>query len=317
MHAVVDAFLLHLQLERGLSPHTVDAYARDLRRFADHLGDGADATRFDRDEVEAFVAWLRDELELSERSAARALSAVRTFCKYLLRERVRADDPTSTVPAPRLRRPLPAVLSEGSAARLVAAPEGDDPRAVRDRAMLELLYGAGLRVSELVGLERSAVDLAAGLIRTTGKGRKTRVVPIGELAVEALAAWLAGPRQELIDRATRRGLRQLPGALFITARGRGMTRQGFWKNLKRYAAQAGVDPATSPHKLRHSFATHLLDGGADLRSVQAMLGHADIATTQIYTHVSRAALRAAYDRGHPLARGEDPSEVASARGTSA
>ena len=305
MDAALDAFLTYLALERGHSPHTVEAYARDLRRFAEFLGDGAPIDGFARPRVEAWVAWLRDEVGLSARSAARALSALKTFCKFLIRERFRLDDPTALVPSPRPSRPLPVVLSETSAADLATAPKGEDPRAVRDRAMLELLYGAGLRVSELVTLEIGDVSLDGGVVRARGKGQKTRLVPVGEEALAALRAWLSGPRGELIDRATRRGLRRVPSALFVTSRGRGMTRQAMWKNLKRYAAQVGIDPHVSPHKLRHSFATHLLDHGADLRSVQAMLGHADIATTQIYTHVTRRSLRAAYDAGHPLAREED------------
>jgi len=314
MDAALDDFLMHLALERGHSRHTVEAYARDLRRFAEFVGDDATVTGFGQAEVEAWVAWLRDEISLSARSAARALSALRSFCKYLLREHHRSDDPTAMVPSPRPSRPLPVVLNEDSAAELATAPEGSDPRAVRDRAMLELLYGAGLRVSELVTLEVGDVSLDSGIVRARGKGDKTRLVPIGEEALAALQAWLAGPRAELIDRATRRGLRRLPSALFVTARGRGMTRQGMWKNLKRYAAKVGVDPKVSPHKLRHSFATHLLDHGADLRSVQAMLGHADISTTQIYTHVTRRALREAYDEGHPLARATPARDEASEPG---
>jgi len=308
MDAARDAFLAYLVLERGHSKHTVEAYARDLRRFTEFAGAGVAVAAFARPLVEAWVAWLRDEVGLGARSAARALSALRTFCKFLIRERYREDDPTALVPSPRLSRPLPLVLTEGGAADLATAPDGDDPRAVRDRAMLELLYGAGLRVTELVTLKLGDVSLDAGVVRANGKGSKTRLVPVGDLAIEALRAWLAGPRSELLDRATRRGLKRLPAELFITSRGCGMTRQSMWKNLKRYAAETGLDPHVSPHKLRHSFATHLLDHGADLRSVQAMLGHADIATTQIYTHVTRRRLRAAYDAGHPLARPEDTGD---------
>lgn len=302
MDSAVDSFLTHLALERGVSPHTVSAYARDLRRFVERIGPDSAPSAFDRADVEGWIAWLRDDVGLSARSTARALSALRTFCRFLLRERLREDDPTALVPSPRLSRPLPVVLSEEGAAELTAAPEGDDPRAVRDRAMLELLYGAGLRVSELIRLKVSDVALDGGVVRATGKGERTRLIPVGEVAIDALRAYLAAARGELIDRATRRGLRRPPAELFVTARGRGMTRQAMWKNLKRYANKAGLDGAVSPHKLRHSFATHLLEGGADLRSVQAMLGHADIATTQIYTHVTRASLRSAYDQGHPLAR---------------
>ncbi len=302
MQSAVDAFLVHLQLERGLSAHTLDGYARDLRRLLDFVPEGAGPEALGRAELERFVAWLRDEVGLSARSTARALSAVRTFCKFLVRERLRPDDPSALVPAPRLGRPLPVVLSPPEAVRLVDAPQGEDPRALRDAAMLELLYGTGLRVSELVGLRLGDLDLDRGMVRATGKGNKTRVVPVGEHAIARVRAWLERGRPELLDRATRRGLRRLPTALFITARGAGLTRQGFWKNLKRYVNEMGLSDRISPHKLRHSFATHLLDGGADLRSVQAMLGHADLATTQIYTHVSQRAIRDAYDRAHPLSR---------------
>jgi len=304
LDAAIDAFLLHLQLERGLSPHTVSGYARDLARLGHTLGPDARPESLERADVERYVAELRDVHGLSARSAARALSAVRTFCRFLVRERRRGDDPTALVPSPRLGRPLPHVLAEAQVEALADAPEGEDPRALRDRAMIELLYATGLRVSELIGLGLQDVDRHAGLVRATGKGLKTRLVPAGEAALAALEDYLERGRPELLARATRRGLRRLPGALFITARGKGMTRQACWKNLKRYALAAGLDPRVSPHKLRHSFATHLLDGGADLRSVQAMLGHADLATTQIYTHVTRRSVRAAYDAAHPLARSE-------------
>lgn len=303
MDTHVDAFLLHLQLERGLSQHTLDAYARDLRRLLDFLPEGVQADGFDRSDVERFVGWLRDEVGLSPRSAARTLSAVRTFCRFLIRERARADDPSALVPSPRLGRPLPVVLSPGQATALAEAPRGDDPRAVRDAAMFELLYGAGLRVSELVSIRIGDLDLNQGVVRATGKGRKTRVVPIGEYAVRGLRRYLDLARPELLDRATRRGLRRLPDEVFISARGRGLTRQAVWKNLRRYARALGIAAPVSPHKLRHSFASHLLEGGADLRAVQSMLGHADLATTQIYTHVSQGALRRAYESAHPMARG--------------
>lgn len=302
MQRAVDSFLLHLKLERGLSPNTVEAYARDLRRLLDYLPEGVAPGDFGRSDVEGFVAWLRDEIELAPRSVARSLSAVRSFCRFLVNDRHRADDPAASVPQPKLGRPLPVVLSQRSAAELAEAPKGADPRAIRDAAMIELLWASGLRVSELVSLTLADVDLERGVVRTTGKGSKTRLIPIGEHAVERTSAYLDLARPELLDRATRRGLRRLPATLFITARGKGMTRQGFAKNLKRYARALGLEGKVSPHKLRHSFATHLLDGGADLRSVQAMLGHADLATTQIYTHVSQGALRSVYDRSHPLSR---------------
>ncbi|MCC6621188.1 MAG: site-specific tyrosine recombinase XerD [Deltaproteobacteria bacterium] len=301
MDSAIDAFLSTLRLERGLSPNTVTAYARDLARLAAFL-EGAEAAAFTRDDLARFVAHLRDAAGLSPRSVARATSAVRTFVAWLVREGLRPDDPSRLVPSPRLGRPLPVVLSEPEVERLVDAPDGDDPRALRDRAMLELLYASGLRVSELVGVRLEDINLGAGHVRVTGKGNKTRVVPMGDLAREAIERWLREGRPELIARATRKGLKRLPRELCITARGGKLTRQGFWKNLKRYARATSLPEATSPHKLRHSFATHLIDGGADLRSVQAMLGHADVGTTQIYTHVSQQGLRKAYDAGHPLAK---------------
>ncbi|MCB9730426.1 MAG: tyrosine recombinase XerD [Deltaproteobacteria bacterium] len=304
MDQAIDRFLLHLELERGLSAHTIAAYSRDLQRLQTFLGDGRGPDAFDRGDLERFVGWLRDSEGLAARSAARTLSGVRTFCRFLVRERLRPDDPSALIPLPRLGRPLPVVLDEAEVARLATAPRGsDDPRALRDAAMIELLYAAGLRVSELVSLRVGDVDPDRGVVRATGKGNKTRLVPVGEEALGRLRLYMELGRPELLDRATRRGLRRLPSTLFVTARGRGMTRQGFAKNLARHARSAGVERPVSPHKLRHSFATHLLEGGADLRSVQTMLGHADLSTTTIYTHVSQAALERAYDAAHPLARG--------------
>jgi len=300
MHAAIDAFLLHLRLERGLSTHTLDGYARDLSRFA--ATTHASAAAFTSDDVSRFVAHLRDDAGLAARSVARATSAVRSFSAWLVREGERMDDPGQLVSAPRLGRPLPVVLSETQADALVTAPEGDGPRALRDRAMLELLYAAGVRVSELVAVKTEDVNLQSCFVRVTGKGNKTRVVPLGDEARHAIELYLRDGRPELLARATRAGLKRLPRELFVSARGKKLTRQGFWKNLKGYAQAQGLPVGTSPHKLRHSFATHLIDGGADLRSVQTMLGHADVGTTQIYTHVSQASLRRAYDNGHPLAQ---------------
>jgi len=297
----IDEFLLHLKLERAASPHTVAAYRRDLAKFEKHLGEGRHTNDWTRNELEAFVKTLSEPgVELSPRSVARLLSAIRSFGKWCLREQLATHNPADAVTGPKPGRPLPVFLSETEAESLMVAPEGHEPLAVRDRAMLELLYASGLRVSELIAVKLGDVELERGIVRVTGKGQKTRLVPLGDEARDAIRAWLATGRPELIARATRNGLRRLPDAVFISARGGPLTRQGFWKNLKRYANKAELPGETSPHKLRHSFATHLLDGGADLRSVQAMLGHADIATTQIYTHVSQRRLRAVYDRAHPL-----------------
>jgi len=298
----IDAFLLHLHLERAASPHTVAAYRRDLTRFRVFLGADTPVQAWSRRDLEAFLATLSEPgSELAPRSIARLLSAIRSFGNWCLRERYRQDNPATSVRGPALGRPLPVVLSEGEADTLMQVPSGEEPLAQRDRAMLELLYASGLRVSELISVRLSDIELERGVVRVTGKGQKTRLVPLGDAAREAIKAWLASGRPELLARATRRGLRRLPDALFISARGKALTRQAFWKNLKRYAGLAALPERTSPHKLRHSFATHLLDGGADLRSVQSMLGHADISTTQIDTHVSQKRLREAYDRTHPLA----------------
>lgn len=305
LDASIDAFLSHLALERASSPHTVAAYRRDLTRFSRWLRDRGGpptAASWTRSDVEAFAISLAEPgVELAPRSVARLLSAIRSFGNFCLREQLRADNPASAVKGPSPRRDLPIVLSPEQAEALVQAPEGDGPLALRDRAMHELLYASGLRVSELIAVRLGDLDLSRGVVRVTGKGRKTRLVPLGDSARHAVEAWLQRGRPEVLAAATRRGLRRLPEHVFITARGGPLTRQGFWKNLKRDALRADLPDGTSPHKLRHSFATHLLDGGADLRSVQAMLGHADIATTQIYTHVSQRRLREVYAKAHPLA----------------
>jgi integrase/recombinase XerD len=292
----IDLYLDHLKVERGLAANTLDGYGRDLARLATFL---TDRGRSRVDEVDA--ADLTDHLialaaaGLGARSRARALVATRGLFRYLVVERWLDGDPTELLDAPRAGRPSPVVLGEEAVARLLAAPPRTTPRGRRDAAMLELLYASGLRVSELVGIAIDDVNLRGGFVRVTGKGKKVRLVPMGAAARDAIdayvaqvrPAWLRDPRQP---------------ALFLTERGRPMTRQGFWKLLGAYARAAGVRAvggAVSPHKLRHSFATHLLERGADLRAVQAMLGHADIATTQIYTHVSRARLIEQYRRAHP------------------
>jgi integrase/recombinase XerD len=295
----IDLFLDHTKVERGLAANTVEAYARDLARFARTL---VERGRTAADEItpldvtEHLMALAGERL--SPRSRARALVAIRGLCRHLVADRWLDTDPTELIDAPKVGRRLPAVLGEDAAARLIAAPPRTTGRGLRDAAMIELLYATGLRVSELVGLPAEDVNLNAGFVRVTGKGKKTRLVPIHAAARDAIAryqrevrpAWLRDPAQP---------------ALFLTERGGPMTRQGFWKLLRGYARAAGVRlPAgeVSPHKLRHSFATHLVEHGADLRAVQSMLGHADIATTQIYTHVSRAHLIREYLEKHPRAR---------------
>jgi integrase/recombinase XerD len=287
----LDAYLDHLKVERGLSPLTVEAYAHDLGTFAAYLGEeGIAVGDADLTAVAGYLLSLSDAGQ-SARSQARRLSSLRGFFRYLVAERHVSRDPTELVDGPRLGRRLPGVLTVEEVARLLEAPPTGTPRGVRDRAMLQTMYAAGLRVSELCGLELGDVNLEAGFVAAFGKGRKRRVVPLGEVARDAIEAYLGQVRGRWAAEGERR--------LFVTHRGRGMTRQGFWKLIKRYAAGAGITKALSPHKLRHSFATHLLLGGADLRAVQTMLGHADIATTQIYTHVTGDHLAQAHAKYHP------------------
>lgn len=286
-----DAYLSHLLVERGLSPNTLEAYGRDLRRWVDFLDEASIA--LEQAELGAVSAYLLSlgRSGMSARSQARCLSALRGFHKWLVRERHLETDATALVDRPKLGRKLPQVLSREEVLRLLAAPIGEKPNVVRDRAMLQTMYAAGLRVSELIGLESNALHLEAGFVRAYGKGRKQRIVPLGEVAAESIAIYLRDIRPKWAKGARRE--------VFLTSRGTPLTRQAFWKSVKKYALLAGITKAVSPHKLRHSFATHLLLGGADLRAVQAMLGHADIATTQVYTHVSGEHLHTTLQKHHP------------------
>jgi integrase/recombinase XerD len=294
-------FLEALEVERGLSRNTLAGYGADLRRLARALEQrGGSLHTADRESVARHLRDLRQQ-GLATRSIARALSAVRAYYEFLVASGDRDDDPTASLDAPKLLRTLPAVLSEPQVEALLAAPDTREPRGRRDRAMLELLYATGLRVSELVGLRLGQLQLDGGFLVAFGKGSKERVVPVGERAEVWLRDYLAAVRPELV--AASRGSRH--DCVFVNARGRPMTRQGFWKILRAYGVAAGV-AELSPHVLRHSFATHLLEHGADLRAVQMMLGHADISTTQIYTHVHQQRLRSLYDRFHPRAAGSSP-----------
>jgi integrase/recombinase XerD len=291
--AEIDAFLRHLEAERRLSAHTVEAYARDLQLLgAFAAGRGAALGGLDRADLEAFVRSLMAEGR-APRSVARTVASTRTFYRYLVVHQGLADSPAAAVRAPRAIRALPRFLSATEVEALLEAPAVASPRGLRDRAMIELLYATGLRVSELVALRPADVNLEDGLLKTTGKGRKERLVPIGDEARDWVLRYIREARPALL------GGRSAPH-LFVNARGgTGMTRVGFWKVLRGYATPLGLARRLSPHVLRHSFATHLLDHGADLRAIQAMLGHADLSTTQIYTHVLEARLRTLYDRFHP------------------
>ncbi len=302
----IDAFLRHAAVERGLSPRTVEAYGRDLSRLAEFLaGAGVRCARdVTPDHLSAFAGALARR-GLAPRSRARALVATRCFLRHAGAEGAFRRDPARGIAAPRAERALPKVLRpDESAALIEAAGQGEGALALRDRAMLEVLYGAGLRVSELVGLPRAALERRGGWLRVVGKGRVERLVPLGEPALAAVAVYLEQGWPELSRRARRE-----PEALFLTRRGGPMTRQNFFLRLRQIARRAGVpSERVSPHVLRHAFATDLLEGGADLRAVQTLLGHADLSTTQIYTHVSRARLRDTVERRHPRGRGRaDPA----------
>jgi integrase/recombinase XerD len=288
--AELESFLALLAARRA--PRTVDAYRRDLTALRAWLGGPISGATLD--ELERYTAQLRSD-GLSTATLARRTAAARTFFRHLQLIGVREDNPAAEVALPRRTRKLPQTLSAGEAERLIDAASGTTPRSLRDRALVELLYGAGLRVSEAVGLEKNGVDLDDRAVRVLGKGGKERVVPVGRQAVEALRRYLARGRPYLD--------RRHHTELFLNARGGALTRSGAFLILKRLAETAGLEPGrVHPHLLRHSFATHLIEGGADLRSVQEMLGHADLSTTELYTHVSDRRRRDAYFAAHPHAR---------------
>jgi len=287
----LDDYIQHLRVERGLSRNTVDGYARDLVRFGAWLaGEQTSLDEVEEARVAGYLVTL-SQAGLSARTQARALSSIRGLLRFLVQEGRQRRDPTELLEGPRLLRKLPDVLNRDEVLRLLEAPTGAKPNRVRDRAMLHTMYAAGLRVSELVDLDLGDVNLDEGFVSALGKGNKRRIVPIGAYARLAMAEYLSEVRPKWAHPASR--------ACFVTARGKAMTRQGFWSVVKKYARAAGITKPISPHKLRHSFATHLLAGGADLRSVQTMLGHADISTTQIYTHVTGDHLRKMHERYHP------------------
>ncbi|MDX1657953.1 MAG: site-specific tyrosine recombinase XerD [Nitriliruptorales bacterium] len=297
---LVGRYLDHLTVERGLSAHTIAAYRRDLGHYATYLNErGIDDPRDARPEdVEDFVAWLRHQESAAGEpyapsSIARMVVAVRGLHRFLAREGLTEADVAADVATPSTSRPLPKALSVEEIDRLLGAPTGDGPRALRDRSMLELLYGAGLRISELTGLDVDDLDRPEQLVRVRGKGDKERVVPYGGSAADALDQWLVRGRPQLTPASS---------AVFVNTRGRRLTRQGVWKLVRGHAQRVDLEDQVTPHALRHSYATHLLDGGADVRAVQELLGHASVTTTQIYTQVSRRHLRDVYDRAHPRAR---------------
>ena len=293
LNRLIDRFITYLLVEKGLSKATLESYSRDLLRYAAFLVRCGRPTVSEADTplILKHLIELRAQ-GLGTRSRARHLVSLRGFYRFLAQENVLSADPSKLIDLPKVQLTLPDVLSVEEVRRLLNAPQSRNPQGIRDAAMLEVLYAAGLRVSELVGLKLQDVRLDAGVVRVMGKGSKERVVPIGQYAREKLLFYLGNGRNLMLKNRT-------SPFLFIARAGRPITRQGFWKLLRRYAEAAGLAKNITPHSLRHSFATHLLEGGADLRAVQVMLGHADIATTQIYTHVANDRLREIHRRFHP------------------
>src|SRR4051795_2835392 len=297
-HLVLD-FLAELEFERGLSRNTLEAYRSDLLQFGVWLTQhAADAITVQHRDLTSFLDELAAGMEgrppVAPATLQRKAACLRSFYRHLRREGTIEHDPTADLRAPKKSQKLPQVLSRDEVARLLATPRGRSPSALRDRALLELMYACGLRASEATGLQLRDVDLEAGLLRASGKGSKERIVPVGGEAIAAVRLWLERGRPKLV------GLAPEPH-LFVNHRGAGLTRQGLYKIVQRHARTAGLDSKMSPHTLRHTFATHLLAGGCDLRALQEMLGHADIATTQIYTHLNADRLKDVYFDAHPRA----------------
>ena len=293
-------FLGYLELERGLSRNTLDAYSSDLQQYGRFLDRrGLDPLQVDPTDLSAFISELADGRDgkrpVAPATLQRKIACLRSFYRHLRREQMLDHDPTSELRAPRQRGRLPKVLSRDEVTKLLAQPKGSSPAAVRDRALLETMYACGLRASEAIALELSHLDLEAGIVRAHGKGSKERIVPIGSKAIEMLKSYLDTVRPKLV------GLHD-EQRVFVNLRGGGLSRQGLYKIVQRHARTAGLEQRMSPHTLRHTFATHLLAGGCDLRSLQEMLGHADIGTTQIYTHLSAERLRDVYFDAHPRAQ---------------
>ena len=289
----IDNFLDAIWAERGLSQNTLSSYRYDLLNLARYLNrkHGVPIEKAARDQILGFLA---SEVRQgrNSRSLSRYLSGFRQYYHWLLRERQIDDDPTALIESPKLGRGLPKVIDEDGIDRLLASPDISTPLGLRDRAMLETMYATGLRVSELISLELANLNLNQGIVRVLGKGGKERLVPLGEHAMDWLERYMSDAREHLLKG------RQAQ-AVFVTARGSGMTRQAFWHSIKRHGAKAGIDQKLSPHVLRHSFATHLLNHGADLRVVQLLLGHSDLSTTQIYTHIAREGLKQLHRKHHP------------------
>jgi integrase/recombinase XerD len=288
---LLDQFMGHIKVEKGLSANTIVAYNRDLLAFFEFLKTrGVTPLQVRQNDLVSFVAEKRPQL--AARSLARCLVSIRMFYRFCVSEGKITSNPARLLGIPKLYQHLPNILSRDEVETLLLQPDGQTVLGKRDKAMLEILYATGLRVTELIGLKMHNINLGAGFIRTIGKGSKERIIPMGGEAIGALKEYLQNGRPILLQKRT-------STFLFLNGRGKPMTRQGFWKILKHYALKAGITRRVTPHTLRHSFATHLLEGGADLRSVQIMLGHSDISTTQIYTHVARERLKEIHEKYHP------------------
>lgn len=293
----IEDYIHFIRVERQLSANTLASYRRDLESYAQHLQEVQqlkDYNEVRRDHILLHLENLRGEGKTA-RTVARHISSIRSFHQFLLREKVTTTDPTVHLEMPQLEQKLPKVLSIEEVEALIEAPDCSKPQGVRDVAMLELLYASGMRISELIELNIEDIHLTMGFVRVFGKGRKERIIPLGKGALNALSKYLERARYEL------QGKYPKTDALFISHRGKRLTRQGCWKIIKGHAEKARINKELTPHVLRHSFATHLIENGADLRAVQEMLGHADIATTQIYTHVSKSRLSEVYKQFHPRA----------------
>ncbi|HEY3830543.1 MAG TPA: site-specific tyrosine recombinase XerD [Solirubrobacteraceae bacterium] len=296
-------FLAYLELERGLSRNTLEAYRADLRQLGEFLAPrGVGVLQAGHSELAAFLAALaagdEEHPPVAAATLQRKVACLRSFYRHLRREGLLDRDPTADLRGPRRTQRLPAVLSREEVAALLSQPHGSEPLALRDRALLEVMYACGLRATEAITLELQDVDLEEGLLRARGKGSKERLIPVGRHAVAALRMWVASGRPVLIGGLS---TTRAQSTLFVNRRGRPLTRQGLYKIVQGYARRAGLQDRMSPHTLRHSFATHLLAGGCDLRSLQEMLGHADLSTTQVYTHLSAETLKEVYYSAHPRA----------------
>ncbi len=293
MDQLLDSFLAYLAVEKGLSKNTLESYGRDVGKFTAFLQDrkifSADAIKYD--DILDFVSYFKKQ-GFSDTTTVRTIVSIKQFFRYLQLEKIIKENPSSQIQTPKMKKSIPAVISLEDVEKILAAPDETTPEGIRDLAMLEVLYATGIRVSELIGLKLNEVNFEMGFVIVYGKGSKERIVPIGEQAQEKLKNYMEHSRPVLLKSKEAK-------ELFVTRRGSGMTRQGFWKLIKMYALKSGITKDISPHTLRHSFATHLLERGADLRTIQIMLGHSDISTTQIYTHVESERLKEIHKKYHP------------------